>query len=65
MKTNCFNVMIHVKCVPGDDHKAISEELEDVLMSFNTLRIAKSLLGSFVEECLISTFNEMRGILNE
>lgn len=29
------------------------------------LGIAKSLLGSFVEECLISTFNEMRGILNE
>ncbi len=37
MKTNCFNVMIHVKCVHGDDHKAISEELEDVLMGLDIL----------------------------
>lgn len=37
MRTNCFNVMIHVKCVPGDDHKAISEELEDVLMALDIL----------------------------
>jgi hypothetical protein len=29
--------MIHVKCVPGDDHKAISEELEDVLMGLDIL----------------------------
>lgn len=37
MKTNCFNVMIHVKCVPGDNHEAVCEELADVLMALNIL----------------------------
>lgn len=37
MKTNCFNVLIQVKCVPGDNHEAVCEELADVLIDLDIL----------------------------
>ena len=31
MRTNCYDVTVKVKCVPGDDRDAVVDELMDVL----------------------------------
>lgn len=37
MMTNCYDVTLKVKCVPGDDHDAICDELADVLIDLDIL----------------------------
>ena len=37
MLTNCYDVCIHVKCVPGENEEAICQELADVIIDLDNL----------------------------
>jgi len=52
MRTNCFDVSIIVKCVPGDDKDAICQELQDILVDLDILPYDYELKAKKVGEFL-------------